>query len=475
MKPTHRELKAILRTNLNTFIGRAFMEVHPNTEFLESRLVAAKLQACAEGKCKRLIITAPPRSLKSFCVSVAFPAWQLGRDPSTQFICASYGQGLAENLARDSRTIMLSPFYKDLYPNTRLSAKRLAVNDFATDVHGGRMSTSVGGVLTGRGADILILDDPLKPDEALSETRRNAVNEWYTNTLLSRLNSKKDGVIIIVMQRLHTDDLVGHVSALSDWEILSLPAIAQEEEHYVFPGLWGPEVFSRKVGDLLEPKRDTHQMLAGIRSQIGEYNFFAQYLQNPQPASGFVIKREWIKFYDPLGFVDRSYILQSWDTANKSGELNDYSVCTTWAVNGKQLSLLHVFREKLDYPDLKKAIVAHMQRHKAHRVLIENRGSGIQLCQDLKRDGHLQVRPYDPPPGADKYMRLHIQSAQFEAGNVFLPTRAPWLETYLKELLGFPASQHDDQVDSTTQALDFAKVFRPDTWTRFGAGPSFRY
>ena len=206
------EYPAILRCDFASFIERSFYELNPQTRMLWAphvELIAAKLDACRQGKIRRLIINVPPRHLKSLCASVAFPAWCLGHDPAAQIICASYGQDLADKFARDCRRIMASTWYLQLF-STRLG-DRHPVHDFATTAQGTRMATSVGGVLTGRGADMIIIDDALKPDEALSESRRNAVNEWYDNTLLSRLNDKARGCIIIIMQRLHQDDLVGHV------------------------------------------------------------------------------------------------------------------------------------------------------------------------------------------------------------------------------------------------------------------------
>src|ERR1700676_3951055 len=250
MKLSYAEYGFVLRRDLMSFIERSFYELNPQTSFSKSphiEVMASRLEACRQGKTRRLIVNQPPRSLKSIAVSVAFPAWLLGYDPSMQIICASYGQDLADKHARDCRTIMMSDFYQRLFPRTRLSTEKQSVNEFMTTAQGFRMSTSVGGVLTGRGADLIILDDPLKPDDALSETRRNSVNEWYDATLLSRLNSKETGVIIIVMQRLHQDDLVGHVRDQEDWEVLSFPAIAEEHEVHHIESLLGRRRFERKA------------------------------------------------------------------------------------------------------------------------------------------------------------------------------------------------------------------------------------
>ena len=283
----------------------------------------------------------------------------LGWDPTLNIICASYSQDLAEKHARDTRLIMLSAFYRSLFPATRLSPQRLAVNDFLTTQQGGRLATSVGGTLTGRGADLIIIDDPLKPDEAMSETRRNAVNEWYDNTLQSRLNSKEDGIIILVMQRLHQDDLVGHVlEGHEPWEVLSFPAIAEQDEHVVVPTALGPYTYTRKAGEVLDPVRESRPTLEAIRRSIGTYNFESQYQQNPTPAGGAIVQAEWIRYYDsgaPL--PPFTMLLQSWDTANKSGELNDFSVCTTWGVYKEEYYLLDVYRRRLNYPELRSKVI----------------------------------------------------------------------------------------------------------------------
>jgi len=234
------ELSLVLREDLTSFIERSFYELHPDRQLdlaPHIEVIATKLEAVRRGEIKRLIINLPPRHLKSHCVSVAFIAWLLGHDPTKHVICASYGQDLAEDLAAACRRLMRSSFYRTLFGN--ILGARQAVNDFET-VHGGRrLATSVGGVLTGRGADIIVLDDPQKADEALSETSRKATQTWFDNTLRSRLNDKANGVIIIVMQRLHQDDLIGHVLEQEHWDILSLPAIAEVDECHLIEGPLG--------------------------------------------------------------------------------------------------------------------------------------------------------------------------------------------------------------------------------------------
>ncbi len=465
------EYQFILRRDFTSFIERSFYELNPQAPLLLSphiEVIATRLEACRQGRIRRLIINLPPRHLKSHCASVAFPAWYLGHNPAGHVICASYGQDLADKLARDCRNIMMSGWYQQLFP-TRL-AERLAVHDYTTMDLGTRMATSVGGVLTGRGADLIIIDDALKPDEALSESRRKAVNEWYDNTLLSRLNDKAQGCIIIIMQRLHQEDLVGHVLEQEPWEVLSFPAIAEQDETFAIESPLGRRLFQRKEGDVLHPERETLQTLAGIREKMGEYNFSSQYQQNPIPLGGAMVKTDWLRYYERGELPERFDIkVQSWDTANKSTELSDYSVCTTWGRAHGQLYLLHVFRQRLNYPDLKRKVTELARLHNANRILIEDKASGTQLIQDLQAERVSGITAYQPLPGNDKIIRLHAQTAWFENGLVFLPRSATWLADYVTELTGFPGTKYDDQVDSTTQALDHLKVRSPlEMWAALG-------
>src|SRR5947209_10955075 len=228
-----RELDVILRSDLGYFAERCFYDLNPQAAFLTNwhlEVVAAKLTAVREGKIRRLIINLPPRHLKSLLASIAFPAWCLGHDPSAQILCVSYAQDLADKLSRDCRHIVAGDWYRGIFP-TRLSPQRAAVPEFDTTAQGCRLATSVGGVLTGRGADIVIIDDPLKPEEVLSRAQRQMANEWYDHTLYSRLNDKFAGAIVLIMHRLHEDDLVGHVLAQAEWEGVLFPAIAEAAEH----------------------------------------------------------------------------------------------------------------------------------------------------------------------------------------------------------------------------------------------------
>lgn len=468
--PGTSEFDFLMRHSLMAFVEYTFAELFPQTPFSDSphlAIIAAKLEECVAGKCKRLIICLPPRSLKSVIASVAFPAWLLGKCPYKQIICASYGQSLSDKHARDTRTIMASSPYHRAFA-TRLSKQKLSVDDFMTTQGGFRMATSVGGVLTGRGGDFLIIDDPMKPGDAFSEALRKSVNDWYDNTLLSRLNNKQDGIIIVVMQRLHQDDLVGHLLELDNWEVLRFPAIAEEDELHIAETKFGEIQFERKAGEVLDQQRETLETLQQLRQQMGDYAFQSQYQQNPIPVGGAIIKTDWLRYYTPEERPSRfSTVIQSWDTANKSGEFNDYSVCTTWGVLNGRYYLLDVLRRRLEYPDLRRSVKELAGKHSPNAVVIEDKGSGTQLLQDLRVDGVFRLKGCCPPPGNDKQMRLYAQSAVFENGRIWLPKAATWLADYVRELTTFPGTKYDDQVDSTTQALNYmSKNNALEIWAR---------
>ena len=452
------EYDAILRSDFGFFAQRCFHDLNPQAELAMNwhlQVIAAKLTAVREGKIRRLIINLPPRHLKSLMASIAFPAWCLGHDPSAQLLCVSYAQDLADKLARDCRSVMMSPWYRRIFP-TRLAPHRQAVQEFITTRQGYRLATSNGGVLTGRGADIILIDDPLKPEEALSAAQRKAANDWFDHTLYSRLNDKRHGAIVIIMQRLHEDDLVGHVLEQEPWEVVRFPAVAEADETHEIETIWGPRTFTRHHGEPLHPDREPLDTLDRIRRTVGEYNFAGQYQQAPAPLGGGLVKAEWFKRYRETERPERfERIVQSWDTANKATELSDFSVCTTWGISGKHLFLLGVFRRRLEYPALKRAVREQQNLFDAKEVLIEDKASGTQLIQELIADGCHGVTRYQPT--TDKTMRLHAQTGMIENGFVAIPQTAPWLPEYLHEMTVFPNGKHDDQVDSTAQFLDWFK------------------
>ncbi len=437
------EYRALLRMDFYSFMVRCFAHLNGATEFLPNwhiEAMAGKLQGAVEGRSRRLIVNIPPRHLKSLAASVALPAWLLGRDPQCAIVNAA-------------------PWYKALFP-TRLSSQRSP--ELATTAGGFRLATSVGGVLTGRGADVIIIDDPLKPSDAMSASRRAAVNDWFDATLYSRLDDKTRGIIILVMQRLHEDDLAGHVMKREGWDVASFAAIAEADERRIVETPFGARSFERLAGEALHPTRESLATLEEIRATIGAANFAGQYQQSPAPAGGGMIEAAWLRPYAPGELPARfDQVIQSWDTANKPTELADYSVCTTWGVRGAHLYLVNVLRKRLAYPDLKRAVCEQAETFGATTVLIEDKASGTQLIQELIEAGVSSVAGVKPD--GDKIMRLHAQTATIENGFVHVPQSAPWLADYVGELTMFPKGRYDDQVDSTAQAIAWVKR-RPPGW-----------
>ena len=451
--PAHYQ--AVLRQDFAMFIRRCFHELWPATPLKWNwhiDMIANRLEAVRRGECRRLIINMPPRGAKSLCASIAFPAFCLGHNPSAQLMNVSYAQDLSEKLSADTRKIMLSSWYRQCF-GPRLKSRRPAIKELVTHQGGVRYATSVGGVMTGRGGEIIIIDDPINPGEAVSDALRKGVNDWYDATVPSRLNDKADSAIVIIMQRLHEDDLVGHVQQHGDWEVLSFPAIAEEDEIHQVDTLFGPQFHHRLKGEALHPARESLAALEELKAVLGSYNFAAQYQQRPTPFGGGMIKLEWFKHYEPTQLPKGCRIVQSWDCASKKNELADYSVCTTWATSGKLIFLLDVYRKRLDYPELKKAVLDQAKLHGAATILVEDAASGIALIQDLKSEGYNKIQAVKVKD--NKIMRMHAQTAIIEAGRVFLPNEAHWLDDYTHEMMMFPNSKYKDQVDSTAQALDF--------------------
>jgi predicted phage terminase large subunit-like protein len=306
----------------------------------------------------------------------------------------------------------------------------------------------------------------------LSEPVRRRVIDWFGGSLVSRPNDKENGPIIVVMQRLHENDLAGHLIAQGIWTHLDLPAIAEEDSVIaVGPG----KQIIRHRGDVLHPERESRAALDRIKVESGSLKFSAQYQQRPVPLEGNLIRRDWFRSYDqlpPAAPADR--VVQSWDVAMMTGEGNDFSVCTTWRMVGPDYYLIDVFRERLQYPDLRRKIAILAAKHGAQTILIENAGPGMPLLQDLRRELPAGMPyPIGRKPDGSKADRMVAQSAKIEAGHVHLPKDADWLGSFLNELLGFPLGQHDDQVDSVSQFLNWAarqKFFESEDVTL--GGPS---
>ena len=320
-------LDVILRNDMASFVRASFAVVTPGVDLIWDQyldLICARLAAVVTGEIRNLIVTMPPRHLKSACVSVALPAFFLGHHPCGQVMAVSYGLELAKGFAEETRKVMMSPFYTRIF-DTRLAGARQPAHLLRTTAGGVRRATSIDGAATGTGADLLIFDDPQKPHEALSETVRRATNSAYENTFLSRRNDPKTCRTVIVMQRLHEDDFVGHVLGLGgDWQVLNLPAIAEADERHRYETFMGAFDYRRAEGAPLHPTRLSLRELDLIRARMGEAGWASQYMQRPAPAGGGHVNVAWFKRYDEADLppiFDR--IIQSWDTANTIAQWSD--------------------------------------------------------------------------------------------------------------------------------------------------------
>lgn len=465
---TPEHARALARHNLAFFARTAMQVLHPATPILWNwhlDLIANRLEDAMEGRTRRLIINIPPRYGKSLMASVTLPAFLLGRRPSAEIICASYAADLSRKMADLTRRLMNTPFYHQVF-SPRLVSSRSRLGELTTPQGGFRLATSVDGTLTGRGGNVIIIDDPLNPGQAASETQRTAVNRWYDSTVPTRTNDKQRDAIIVVMQRLHEDDLVGHLLERGDWEVLSLPTIANEDEVHEIRGPLGSYTFRRKPGDLLHPERQSRADVDAEKVALGPYGFAAQHQQRPSPMGGGLIRTEWFRIYDPANPPKFVRKLQSWDTAFKEKESADYSVCLTLGETGDgQYYVLDVYRAQMGYPELKQKVREQAAVHQVNTVIIENASSGIPLAQELRLEGFARIEEFSPR--GTKYERMNSCTPIIAAGKVWLPSQAYWLTNFLHEMELFPYVRHDDQVDALSQALAWcATMSGPDRWLR---------
>lgn len=465
---------SLLRDDFYSFFRKVFLEVAGNATFKDNwhiRVVIHHLLCALEGKEKRLIINLPPRHLKSILCSVAFPAYILGKCPAERIICVSYSDELASKLALDCRKVMETDWYKRIFPRTRLMPSRRSITDFETTAGGGRFSTSMGGTITGRGGNYIIIDDPIKPSDSNSDVIRNKVNEGYGNTLYSRLDDKQEGRIIVVMQRSHENDFTGYLLETdSSFKQIKMPIVAEEDENWSIVDRYSNKeiVFHRKVGELLHPARESSAEVKHIQEILGSYNFAGQYQQNPVSRGGNIIKRDWFQFYNPdvlnqqilQGWVRPTELLHSWDTASKIDENNDYSVCITALRAEGKIYILDVYRDKLMLPDLihkaEELVKQDIKRYESWgvvpKVIYEDVASGIGFGQALQEKYICQMVPVKPI--GDKKSRLLNVSHLVESGNCVFPENKPsWWENFERELITFPNTKHDDQCDAFSQLL----------------------
>ena len=445
-------LRAVLALDFMAFAQFAFSVVRPNALFKPNwhlEALAHKLSQVASGEVKRLIVTLPPRNLKSLFGSVALPAWYLGHNPAERIVCVSYSDQLARAHANDFRLLVNHPLYQATFPAMRLA--RDSDREIMTTMRGRRYSTSIEGTLTGLGGNLFVIDDPIKQDDAHSEVVRKRTIEWYRHTLLNRPDDKQEARIVLLMQRVHQGDLAGYLQEQGGFEILNLPAVATQTATYE---VGAGRTHVRQQGEILHPTHEPASVLGELKSQMGPIAFSAQYQQSPIPPGGTIIKRKWFVFYSGRPILARGdHLIMSWDIALSEEEKGDYSACVVLLQRKEVFYVLEVIRERLRFDDLKHKILDVKRRYGVGTLLLEDSPISKGLIQSLQ-ESSINVTTYDPD--TDKRSRLIAQSDLFAGGSIRLPDRAPWLEDFTAELLAFPG-RHDDQVDALTQGLAWGR------------------
>lgn len=407
------------------------------------KIIGDKFNKIAQGKLKRLIVCLPPRHSKSEFASTYFPAWMMGRKGDLKIIQTTHTAELAVRFGRKVRNIIDSDDYSQVFPDLQLQADNKSAGRWTTNQEGESFYAGVGGAITGRGADLLIIDDPHSEQDALSPTAMESAYEWYTSGPRQRL--QPGGTIIIVMTRWSTKDLVGKVlkkqgdDHADQWEVVEFPAIMPESETPLWPEFWKKE-------ELLSVKASL---------PISKWN--AQWMQNPTAEAGSIVKREWWRKWEKDWVPSYEYVIQSYDTAFSKKETADYSAITTWAIfqspddNVQAIILLDAKRVRLDFPELKRLAYEEYKYWEPDCILIEAKASGTPLTQELRRMG-IPVTAYTPSRGQDKIARMNSVAPIFESGMVWAPDES-FADEVIEEMASFPFGDNDDYCDSATMAL----------------------
>ncbi len=475
--------------SLFEFVQLAWKVLEPATTLQENwhlHLISDYLTLIANDKFREkfdkkegIIFNVPPRTMKSLLITVFFPAWVWTMHPEKRFMFASYSEKLATQHSVYRRAVIESDFYQHKWGEIfKLSKDQNAKHHYENSARGCMFSTGMQSTATGLGGDILIFDDPLNPEQALSDAEREAVNLRFDSTFRSRINNPATGIKIVIMQRLHERDLTGHILARepSRWERVSLPAIAEEQRTYNFPSRTAesaprpkssakreqselPSEMAVQPGELLWPERLSREFLDSQKIGMGSWAFAGQYQQNPAPLEGGIIRRNWVRFYRDM--PDKfDLLVQSWDCTFTGGDHSDYVAGQVWGRVGSNYYMLpYRMFDRLDFAPTKAAIksCAAMFPH-ANYVLIEDKANGPAIISELQKEISAVI-PISPEGG--KISRAQAMAPLWEAGNVHLPDpqvlEAPWMENYIHNLCTFPRAAHDDDVDSTSQALIFMR------------------
>ena len=407
------------------------------------RLIADKLTRVAKGELKRLIVNMPPRHTKSEFASIYFPSWMMGLKPDLKIMQTTHTADLSINFGRKVRNLMDTDEYQKIFPEASLAADSKSAGKWQTGGGGEYFAAGVGGAIAGRGADLLIIDDPHSEQDAMSLPLLDSCYEWYTSGPRQRL--QPGGTIVIVMTRWSTADLTGRLlnrqteNNADQWEVVELPAIFEDSDNVLWPEFW---------------KREE---LDAVKASIPVSKWNAQYQQNPTSEEGAIIKRDWWQLWEKDDPPPCSYIIQSYDTAFSKKETADYSAITTWGVfspsdgAGEAIILLDAQKGRWDFPELKAVAQEQYNEFEPDMVLIEAQASGTPLTHELRAMG-IPVVNYRPSRGNDKMTRVHAVSPVFEAGMVWAPDHV-FADEVIEECAAFPFAPNDDYVDTTTQAI----------------------
>ena len=418
-------------------------------------LITEHLEACYTRDIKRLIINIPPRYSKTQLAVRDFSSWGIGNDPTLKFLHTSYSKELALGNSQHVRDSIKSDWHRDIF-DVNVKAGTEAKSKWETEQDGGMYAVGSGGAITGFGGDFILIDDPHKPKDVHSDTLRQSTVDWFGNTLYSRLNDKVNGVIVLIMQRLHEEDLSGFLLNGGNgqkWEHLNIRGEAEEKRSFYYFG--GEKCKDVEEGDLLWPEFEPRAEYEITKRALGSYNYAGQYQQRPAPLEGGIFKTKWWKTYTVLPKM--KYIIQIADTAQKTKQSNDYSVIATWGkCTEGNIYLLDLFRDKLEAPDLKKQFIINYNAKKPRRVYIEDKASGTSIIQDLKRTSKIPIRAVQR--NIDKITRAMDVVPYIEAGYVYIPEDAHFMPDFIAEHSNFPNAPHDDMVDTTMDAIDIMLV-----------------
>lgn len=416
-------------------------------------IICEYLEAVTAGQIRKLQIRVPPRHMKSTLVSCMWPTWSWIHRPAARFLFGSYSDGLAEKHSTDRRTIIQSDWYRSSWPQ-QLAEDQNTKREFANSDRGRMTAVGIRGTVTGKGADILVLDDPHKADEQYSKTERESTNRIIRTSFLTRLDNPAEGAIVLIMQRFHVSDIAGEFERDGGWEILELPAIATVEKEYFLP--LSKRAWRREVGAILDPQRFPESVLVEKRKTMGAAAFESQYQQRPAPETGLIFDPSWWRFYAP-GSVQFEQVLISVDATFKGGSNSDFVAIHAWGIAGNKSYLMHRDTERRGFAATKHAIRAMVETVKSQgvAVLVEDTANGPAIIEDLRRE--FSVIAVSPSGG--KEARAQACAPDIEAGNVYLPDPAtsPWVSEFISAAADFPAAAHDDDVDAMTQALNWRR------------------